>query len=87
MATSAEGLLGLIDDLLDFSKIEAEKMELEEIDLDLEDLIDEVAMIVGDGAHRKGIELFAYCEPGLDTDAAAIRCACARSCSTWRPTP
>jgi signal transduction histidine kinase/ActR/RegA family two-component response regulator len=67
VATSAEGLLGLIDDVLDFSKIEAEKMELEEIDLDLEDLLDEVAMIVGDGARRKGIELFAYCEPGLVT--------------------
>ncbi|MFZ6003887.1 MAG: ATP-binding protein [Actinomycetota bacterium] len=67
VSTSAEGLLGLIDDILDFSKIEAERMELEEIDLDLEDLIDEVAVIVGDGARRKGIELFAYCEPGLKT--------------------
>jgi signal transduction histidine kinase/CheY-like chemotaxis protein len=67
VATSAEGLLGLIDSLLDFSKIEAEKMELEEIDLDLTDLIDEVAMIVGDGARRKGIELVAYCEPGMVT--------------------
>jgi two-component system sensor histidine kinase/response regulator len=67
VATSAEGLLGLIDDILDFSKIEAEKMELEEIDLDIEDLIDEVAVIVGDGARRKGIELFAYCQPGLET--------------------
>jgi signal transduction histidine kinase/CheY-like chemotaxis protein len=67
VATSAEGLLGLIDSLLDFSKIEAEKMELEEIDLDLTDLIDEVAMIVGDAARRKGIELVAYCEPGMVT--------------------
>ncbi|MEO7428617.1 MAG: ATP-binding protein, partial [Acidimicrobiales bacterium] len=67
VATSAEGLLGLIDDILDFSKIEARKMELEVIDLDLEDLLDEVAMIVGDGARRKGIELYAYCEPGLVT--------------------
>jgi signal transduction histidine kinase/CheY-like chemotaxis protein len=67
VATSAEGLLGLIDDILDFSKIEAEKVDLEEIDLDLEDLLDEVAMIVGDSARRKGIELYAYCEPGLFT--------------------
>ncbi len=67
VSTSAEGLLGLIDAVLDFSKIEAEKMELEEIDLDLEDLIDDVAMIVGDAARRKGIELQAYCEPGLTT--------------------
>lgn len=67
VATSAEGLLGLIDDVLDFAKIEAEKVSLEEIDLDLEDLIDEVGMIVGDGARRKGVELYAYCEPGLVT--------------------
>jgi signal transduction histidine kinase/ActR/RegA family two-component response regulator len=68
VATSAEGLLGLIDSLLDFSKIEAERMELEEIDLDLTHLLDEVAMLVGDSARRKGIELFAYCEPGMVTE-------------------
>jgi signal transduction histidine kinase/CheY-like chemotaxis protein len=67
VATSAEGLLGLIDDILDFSKIEADKMGLEEIDLDLDDLLDEVAVIVGDGARRKGIELVAYCDPRLVT--------------------
>jgi signal transduction histidine kinase/CheY-like chemotaxis protein len=67
VATSAEGLLGLIDSLLDFSKIEAERMELEEIDLDLTDLLDEVAMLVGEAARRKQIELFAYCEPGMVT--------------------
>jgi len=67
VATSAEGLLGLIDDVLDFSKIEAHKVDLEHIDLDLEDLVDEVAMIVGDSARRKGIDLFAYCQPGFVT--------------------
>ena len=67
VATSAEGLLSLIDDILDFSKIEAEKLELETIDLDLEDLLDEVATIVGDSARRKGVDLFVYCEPGLNT--------------------
>jgi len=67
VATSAEGLLGLINDILDFSKIEADKMDLEEIDLDIADLLDEVAIIVGDGARRKGIDLHAYCEPGLMT--------------------
>lgn len=67
VSTSAEGLLGLIDAVLDFSKIEAEKLDLEEIDLDIEDLIDDVAMLVGDSARRKGIELYAYCEPGMET--------------------
>jgi two-component system sensor histidine kinase/response regulator len=67
VATSAEGLLTLIDEVLDFSKLEAAKVELEYIDLDLADLIDDVAMIVGDAARRKGIELYAYCEPGMIT--------------------
>ena len=67
VSTSAEGLLGLIDAVLDFSKIEAEKLDLEEIDLDIEDLIDDVAMLVGDSARRTGVELYAYCEPGMET--------------------
>lgn len=66
VAISAEGLLDLINDLLDFSKIEAQKLDLESIDLDLEDLIGEVAMIVADAGHKKGLEVIAYCEPGLD---------------------
>ena len=67
VATSGEGLLSLIDDILDFSKIEADKVAVEEIDIDLEHLVDEVAMMVGDGARRKGIELYAYCEPQMVT--------------------
>ena len=66
VATSAEGLLGLINDILDFSKIEADMMEVERVDLDLGDLLDEVALITGESARRKGIDLYAYCEPGLD---------------------
>ena len=67
VSTSAEGLLGLIDDILDFSRMEAGKMGVEELDLDLEDLFDDVATILGDGARRQGIELYVYCEPGLVT--------------------
>ena len=66
VAISAEGLLDLINDLLDFSKIEAQKLDLEEIDLDLEDLIGEVAMIVADGGHKKGLQVIAYCDPAVD---------------------
>ncbi|MEY2422829.1 MAG: two-component system, sensor histidine kinase and response regulator [Acidimicrobiaceae bacterium] len=67
VATSAEGLLGVINDILDFSKIEAGKLTIEEVDLDLDDLVHEVATIVADGARRKGVELVVYCEPGLPT--------------------
>jgi signal transduction histidine kinase/CheY-like chemotaxis protein len=67
VAVSAEGLLVIINDILDFSKIEAGKVTFEDIDLDLEDLVCEVATIVADGARRKGLELVAYCEPELHT--------------------
>jgi len=65
VAVSAEGLLDIINDILDFSKIEAGKLTTEAIDLNLDDLIHEVATIVVDSARRKNIELVAYCEPGL----------------------
>jgi len=67
VATSAEGLLELINDILDFSRMEEAKMGTEEIDLDLEDLFDDVATILGDAARRQGVELYVYCEPGLVT--------------------
>ena len=65
VATSAEGLLGIINDILDFSKIEAGKLVVETIDLNLDDLIYEVATVLADAARRKNLELVAYCEPGL----------------------
>jgi signal transduction histidine kinase/CheY-like chemotaxis protein len=55
--TSSRWLLGLINDVLDFSKIEAGRLELERIDFDLDEVLDEVAIIVGLSAGQKGLEL------------------------------
>jgi PAS domain S-box-containing protein len=54
---SAESLLSLINDILDFSKIEAGKLELENIDFDLRELLDDFASLVAIRAHDKGLEL------------------------------
>jgi len=54
---SGETLLGVINDILDFSKIEAGKLEIEEIDFDLRQLVEEVAELLAEQAHRKGLEL------------------------------
>ena len=54
---SGEALLGIINDILDFSKIEAGKLELEKIDFDLHELVEEVAELLADTAHGKGLEL------------------------------
>ncbi|WP_457425567.1 PAS domain S-box protein [Roseateles sp. P5_E7] len=54
---SAENLLGIINDILDFSKIEAGKMVMETVDFRLEDVMDNLANLVGLKADDKGLEL------------------------------
>ncbi|MEI6350399.1 MAG: response regulator [Verrucomicrobiota bacterium] len=53
----AESLLGLINDILDLSKIEAQKLNLEQIDFDLQKSVDEVLRLAADSAHSKGLYL------------------------------
>ena len=65
--TSGESLLGIINDILDFSKIEAGKLELEMVDFDLAEALDDVAFLVAESARAKGLELVAYCHPGMPT--------------------
>ena len=64
---SGEALLGIINDILDFSKIEAGKLELEMVDFDLTHALDDVAYLVAHSARTKGLELIAYCDPGMPT--------------------
>ncbi len=54
---SGEALLNLINDILDFSRIEAGKLELEEIDFDLHRTVEDAVELIGEHAHRKGLEL------------------------------
>jgi len=55
--SSANTLLTLINDILDFSKIEAGKLELENIDFDLRIVVEEVAELLAQRAHDKGLEM------------------------------
>jgi len=55
--TSGDILLGLVNDLLDFAKLNSGKMELEEIDFDLNDVLDKVAAAVGFQAEAKGLRI------------------------------
>jgi two-component system sensor histidine kinase/response regulator len=54
---AGENLLGIINDILDFSKIEAGKMSMETTDFRLEDVMDNLANLVGLKAEDKGLEL------------------------------
>jgi signal transduction histidine kinase/CheY-like chemotaxis protein/HPt (histidine-containing phosphotransfer) domain-containing protein len=54
---SAEVLLSLINDILDYSKIEAGKVELENIDFDLEQAVEQAVEMISLEAHKKGLEI------------------------------
>jgi signal transduction histidine kinase/CheY-like chemotaxis protein len=62
---SAEALLSIINDILDISKIEAGRMELETIDMDLREVVEEVASVCARAAHDKHLELTCLVPPGL----------------------
>ncbi|MBF0193459.1 MAG: transporter substrate-binding domain-containing protein [Magnetococcales bacterium] len=64
---SAEALLGIINDILDFSKIEAGKLDMEAVDFHLEDVLDNLANLVGLKAEDKGVELLFDTAPDIPT--------------------
>jgi signal transduction histidine kinase/DNA-binding response OmpR family regulator len=63
--TSAESLLTIVNDILDFSKIEAGRLDLEVVDCDLRQLVEDVADLLAEAAHRKGLELAAVMDPDV----------------------
>lgn len=54
---SGRELLNILNDILDISKIEAGRLELETIDFDLRQVVEDVAQLLAEHAHRKGLEL------------------------------
>ncbi len=54
---SALSLLGIIDDILDFSKIEANKLFLENVVFNLEEVLGNTATMLEGKAHEKGLQL------------------------------
>jgi PAS domain S-box-containing protein len=62
---ASENLLGIINDILDFSKIEAGKMSMEVTDFYLEDVMDNLANLVGVKTEAKGLELHFSTDPAV----------------------
>jgi PAS domain S-box-containing protein len=56
---AGRSLLSIINDILDFSKIEAGKLDVEQIEFALDDVISSVTTLTGQKAHDKGIEFLA----------------------------
>ena len=61
--SSAQALLGIVNDLLDFSKIEAGKLRMESVPFDLETVLDGVSSLVGARAGEKNLELLFSTDP------------------------
>ncbi len=57
LASAAEHLLSVINDILDISKIEAGKLELEHLDFEVDGMINRISSIIALRAQEKGIEL------------------------------
>ena len=63
--SSAQSLIGIINEILDFSKIEAGRMQLEPVDVGLEGFIDEVVRSVALAAQQKSLEISCVQDAGL----------------------
>ncbi|QTA92375.1 response regulator [Desulfonema magnum] len=57
VSSSAHALLGILNDILDFSKIEAGKIDMEERDFQLQEILEQLADLFSDQAAEKGIEI------------------------------
>ncbi|MDI3469524.1 MAG: Two-component hybrid sensor and regulator [Pseudolabrys sp.] len=75
--TSAEALLGLIEDMLDFSKIEAGKLDLDSTRFSLIALIEDTVELLAPRGQAKGIEIASFGDdrlpPYVTGDPARLR--------------
>jgi two-component system, sensor histidine kinase and response regulator len=58
-------LMTIINDILDFSRIEARKLELQQVDFNVQDIIGDAADAVALRAQQKGIELIVDIRPAV----------------------
>ncbi len=61
--SAARSLLTIINDILDFSKIEAGKLQIEEIEFDLEEVLQKVINLETMRATEKGLNLYVKVDP------------------------
>ncbi|MFZ4574994.1 MAG: ATP-binding protein [Phycisphaerales bacterium] len=65
LGSSSQTLLELISDVIDLSKIEAQKVELEEIEFDLRELLAQISDATISRAEQKGLRFQAVASPQL----------------------
>ncbi len=60
IASSANGLLTILDDILDLSKIQSGKLSIEALPFNLRDVVDQIGQLMVSRAQEKGLELLIY---------------------------
>jgi signal transduction histidine kinase/CheY-like chemotaxis protein/integral membrane sensor domain MASE1 len=74
---SGKALISIINDILDYSKIEAGKMDIEQLDVDIEEILSESASIFALVAEQKGLEFLLSVDPNtpqtLTTDPTRLK--------------
>ena len=65
--SSAESLLSILNDILDFSKVEAGKLEFENLEFDLNEVVDGALSVLVPEARAKGLELRSEINPEAHT--------------------
>jgi len=67
VASAAQNLLGLLNDILDLSKIEAERLVLEQADFSLAQVLEQAVALVRERAREKGLKLVVEIDPAVPT--------------------
>lgn len=62
---SSQHLIGIINDILDYSKIEAGRLELEQLEFNLKDLIVDIVALMKRASERRGLQLNYHIQPQL----------------------
>ncbi len=65
LKTSGETLLTLVNDILDLSKVESGKLELDEVDFDLHNLLRDFSKTMAVKADEKELGFFIYSDPSI----------------------
>lgn len=62
---SSKALLNILNDILDYSKIEAGRIDIEEIEFSLQEVLISVGHLYSSSADKKGIELFIHSDAAI----------------------
>lgn len=63
--TSTKTLLRVINDILDFSRIESGRLQMEDVDFDLPEVLQQMSYTFGPAMEKKGLRLEVKADPGL----------------------